>query len=675
MGLIGDIADKASGLLGGGPSAPAGMVSETPKYKQGEPIEQTGTDAGGATALEHPNIFDPGRPTEFVHFGTAHRDVHDRFPHGALADDKEGIDFGSVAGSHAIMFRAALEREAILMSQFMTSLKDLMAEAKAKQGGMNQMIGAAQSLMGGNATPGPDPGAVEPYIAAVGAAGSKVNVASIQYKDIHQAGLDLHQARANWNKYAPTSNQAGAGGEGLFGNLPSVIPAGVTSAMGPVSDIISTITGILFKMFEVYHVMLLKSREKWEPPIEQACHLRSLKAIRARQLPVFDVWSVTQAQIAAAGAPGPNILNITTGIKPADDAVGDVNRQIDEWRQAWEDFWTTDPLPGPGEAELDAVFAAITDSEEIFAQAFRDALKIGEVPGFIKTVLSKVCGVNVGILKAIYKKLQDPATASQLTLESLLGAGHAFLRGTLVSTVSDVLPNLSLPGPTGAITKDMILKKGVAFLDEEIGKEIDPVLNLVMMSVAEVILPDCQKAIANKQYTMEVFLGRLPMLVALMTRNTVFPVFQILADKVFGEMGGFGDMAASPIKNMMNDARGSVADMRQRSERMNQNIQNEANSMANDVAAAEKGLQQDINKYTGGVGNLNTPVGGAAQGLAGAVGGAVDSVLGAAGGGAGGPAAAGPAFPGSARLTSGTGVEIKQSEWNEVKPKLVFPSE
>jgi hypothetical protein len=53
------------------------------------------------------------------------------------------------------------------------------------------------------------------------------------------------------------------------------------------------------------------------------------------------------------------------------------------------------------------------------------------------------------------------------------------------------------------------------------------------------------------------------------------------------------------------------------------------------------------------------------------VGGVADSLLGAGAGGAAGAGAPGPGFPGSARLTSGTGVEIKQAEWLEVKAKWV----
>jgi hypothetical protein len=675
MGLIGDIADKATSLLGGGapPGPPAAARAEA-RFRKGEPIETGEAAGGGATALEHPNILDPGEPIKFVHFGWVHDDLHDRFVHGELADDKEDLELGSALGSHAIMFRAALEREAILLAGFLQSAKDALADAKAAQGGTGELLGAAQSLLAGGAdrTAGHDPAKVDPYLSPVTAAGGLLNAAAIQYRNTHQAGVDLHQARANWNSGAAKCFEAGGGGGGgLFGNIPSLLPAGAAGALGPVSDIVGTITGILFKVFEVYLKMIQKNREKWEAPIEAACHARSLAAIRGRQKPLFDVWSLTAAQLAAANAPGAKLLNVTSGIKPVDDTAADVNSKVEEWRQKWREFWEADPPDAPGKAELDAAFAALAGAEDLAIDAFRDALKVGELPAFVKTVLGKLIGVNIGLLRKCYDKLLDPSVADNITLEAFLAAGHLYLKDTLVSTLSGVIPDLSLPGPFGSVSKDMVLKKGAAFLDEELGREIDPVLNLVMGDVAKVLIADAKLAKANKHYTMEVFLGRLPMLVALMTRNTVFPVWQIVMDKVFGNMGGIGDMALTPVKKMMNDARGSVADMQKKSQQLNQDIQNKANAAAADVAKKEQELQQQIAKSTMGVGNVSTPVGQAAGAVASAVGGVADSLLGAGAGGAAAAGAQGPGFPGSGRLTSGSGVEIKQAEWLEVKAKWV----
>lgn len=675
MGLLGDIADKATNLLGGGPPAPpaAAAVGDA-RFKKGEPLETGEAAGGGATALEHPNVLDPGEPIKFVHFGHVHDDLHDRFVHGDLADDKEALELGSALGSHGIMYRAALEREAILLAGFMQAAKDALTEVKNAQGGTAELIGAAQSLLSGgsNNSAGNDPAKVDPYLTPAATAGALVNAAAIQYRNTHQAGVDLHKARANWNAGAAKCFEAGgAAGGGLFGNIPSLLPAGATGALGGVSDVVGTITGILFKVFDVYLKMIQKNREKWEAPIEVACHTRSLAAIRARQQPLFDVWSITQAQIAAADAPGAKLLNITTGLKPVDDTATDVNNKVEEWRQKWREFWETDAPDAPGKAELDAAFGALSGAEDLAIDAFRDALKVGELPGFVKTVLGKLIGVNIGLLRKCYDKLLDPSVADNVTMEAFLAAGHLYLKDTLVSTLSGVIPDLSVPGPFGSVTKDMVLKKGAAFLDEELGKEIDPVLNLVMGDVAKVLIADAKLAKANKQYTMEVFLARLPMLVALMTRNTVFPVWQIVVDKVFGNMGGIGDMAISPVKKMMNDARGSVADMQKKSQKLNQDIQNKANSVASDVAKKEKELQSEIAKNTMGVGNVSTPVGQAAGALATAVGGVADSIFGAAPGAGSGGGAAGPGFPGTGRLTNGNGVEIKQAEWLEVKAKWV----
>src|SRR5450432_943202 len=139
MGFASGLADAASNLLGGGSAAPAPkMVDAKAQFTKAGPVDDQSANAPGATALDHPNIFDPKQPTEFIHFGRVHADVSDRFPHAALDDTKTASAQNITFGAHAIMFRAALEREAILTAGFITAAQSVVQEMKDNEGGISQ---------------------------------------------------------------------------------------------------------------------------------------------------------------------------------------------------------------------------------------------------------------------------------------------------------------------------------------------------------------------------------------------------------------------------------------------------------------------------------------------------------------------------------------------------------
>src|SRR5262249_27650253 len=279
----------------------------------------------------------------------------------------------------------------------------------------------------------PDPAQLDPYLAAVEAAGGKINVAAVAYEDIHKAGIDLHQARVNFRAFVP-SLAAGAGGGsggGLLGNLPGALPLPPLPGVG---DAIKTVQGILFKLFDIYKAMFLALREAYEPVIDDSCYARSIEAIRARYEPVFDVWSIKPSD-ADPKKSEDKILDVQkTGLDAADSAVADVNkgysdakREVDSVQQKWRDFWGQTPPEGPGGSYIAQAFAGVSKPEELMVGAFEKTLDVGELPGFVHTVLAELAKTNVGMLGRVYQSLQDPAAARQLDEQAFFVAGRTYL--------------------------------------------------------------------------------------------------------------------------------------------------------------------------------------------------------------------------------------------------------
>jgi hypothetical protein len=655
------LASSASSLLGGGPPAAAPQMQKVAiTFKKSGAIDDSGTDAPGATALQHPNIFDPNMPIEFLHFGHQNTDANKSFVHASLADDKAGVIGQSEPGSRAFMFRAALEREAILIGGFITCAQSVVQDMKDGEGPTAGLLGAVNSLLGGSTSAqGPDPSQLNPYLSATTSAGAKINVASIQYKVVHQTGIDLHQAWSNFDKFAPNmaASASGNSGSGLLGNLPTALPL---PSLPGVGDVMKTVMGILFKMYDIYEAMYLKLRDAYESTIRENCYNRTMEAIRARETPVFDVWSV-QPDPSDTDNPA-NLLN-DTGVAPVDQALGKVNKAYDDAssdvakaQKKWADFWNTDPKAGPGQTELQAILDAAKSPSDLIFSAFTSTLNIGDLPGFVKTALGKVIDACTGMLDAIYLQLQNPDVANKMDEQGFLAAGRKYLDDVLSGLLKDLIPsmNLNIPG-LGAVNPGAMAGKGISVLDDEVGKDIDPILDFALHSLHDKMQSARLAAMNNKSMTMEVYLAQLPMLIALMARNTFFPVWQLIAEKVFGALGAGAALAMSPVASMMQKAKNAASDAGKKAQDLDSKVKSAANNAASSADSAASRL--------GG-----NPLGGAADGLASQAGSLADSVLGtgSSGQGGSGSSASSGGFPGSARLNQGMGIDITKSEWDDV---------
>jgi hypothetical protein len=102
--------------------------------------------------------------------------------------------------------------------------------------------------------------------------------------------------------------------------------------------------------------------------------------------------------------------------------------------------------------------------------------------------------------------------------------------------------------------------------------------------------------LAGKQngITMEVFLARLPWLMALMMRNTFFPMWDLIVDKLFGTIAGPLGQAMSPVKSMLGEAKGVASKVK--------DIKDRASKAKDQLAKGvdEKNVGTFIKDLTGG---------------------------------------------------------------------------
>lgn len=657
MGLMGDIAGAAGNLLGsGGPEAPAPVKNEPMKFHAGEPVDPPeGNEPGSTAPNSYVNVFDVSQPIQFIHFGTVHLSVCNLFPHAQLADDKADALKAAGVSIRAFQFRAALEREALLLHGFIRAAQRVVEERKSSSSDVEAMANMATSLMGGSAS-GPQPQNFDPYLALVTKPGGTINKVEIKYKDLHQAGKDLHQARTNFAANMPKllTDAMGSGGANPLGGLGSFIPNMGAPGVG---DVLKTVMGILFKMFEIHAATYAKLREKMEPKIEEACHTRSLAAIREPRAPVFDVWSIVPPE--AEVQPEDRLIPVDdTGVGAVDDTVDTVNKTysdikkcISDAKKAWEEFWKIAPDPGPGEEQIRAIFKSLDKPGDLFAEALGTAIGINQLPDPIKWPLNKIVAAEVGMLEAVFVALQDPIVAQQMDDAALMAAGRKYVAGT----IRDVLLDLVGQHGIGPASTTWAAGKTAAAMDGFLGDKIEPVLGAAMGCLVAEFKTIRDSLGGQNAHTLEPYLAAAPLMLALMVRNTFFPLWQLVVDEVLGRIGAGAAAAASPVNSVMNGARGFVSDAQQAASDLNNDIKDAATGTANDVKDATHGFG-----------------GGAADNVANAVGGLSDSIF-----GSDAPAAAGGGgkFPGDKREANGTAAEIKGSEWKDVQAnQAVTPS-
>lgn len=658
--------DAASTALGGAvPGAPGGPAEM--KFTKGETVGETAEESPGFQSPNETRPRDGGAPIEFIHMGYAHPDTSLNFDHPSLKDDTN-LEFGPAAKSHGIMFRAGLEREALLLSSFMSATQSVMADLELTKGGAGEMMSMGANLIGGGGgTAGPKAADVNAFGEAVKSAVKPVNAAVITYKNVHKCGIDLHQARANYRAFlekllAPPANDPAGGLMGGLSSSISMIP-GIPPA---VKDIFNFIQGLAFKPMDVYLGFYVRLAKDLEPVIEKAVREYTVKAIQEQNSPVFYLWY-----------PKPESPPVPlTGDAPEGSGIGfldEAKKKLDEVRTTVEnavddavDFLSASAPsePPPGAAFLDqslqietpppAAGAQPSPPKEVTAtivSGFKGALGMSSMPGFIERVISEVTLMNNEFLREVYLKLMERPAVEPIQEAAMYRAARARMLDKLVALVMENIGFLQRAKEFAVNVQGKSVAPGAALLEtgqdelnDEVLRHMNVALQLTMGELVDKLEGARQQAVKENAIAMEVYLGMFPWLLALNFRNTFFPVWDLIMENTYGKVSGpLGDVVKK-AKDAMAEAKKKVDEGRETAMRLKK-IKDRASSQGLQAGSGGQNLTGFKDDWESDLPPDQAPV--------------KPTVV--------------AFFPLAARLNAGSAEKIKLAAYNEVKGNHKYP--
>ena len=577
--------DAVSGALGG--AAPGGASAHAPMtFQQGERL---GGNTDASPGFQSPNELRPrdaGAPIEFIHMGYAHPDSSFNFNHASLKDDVN-LEVTPGATTHGIMFRAALEREALLLSCFMTATQSVMADLEKTKGGLGEMVSMGADLLGaGGGTKAPKAADVNPFGEAVKTAITPLNAATFGYKPLHKCGIDLHQARSDYRAFlekllAPPANDPAGGLLSKLPKMPGIPPA--------VNDIFNFITGLAMKPMDVYQGFYVRLAKELEPVIEKSVRAYTVKAILGQDSPIFYLWYPKPLSPPAPdAAPSPG-----TGIGFLDDAkkqFDDIKNKVEDVADDVKDFLSAGapPEPPPGASYLDQAMqiapaplvpgappAPPKEVSALILSGFKASLGLNSFPGFIEKIITEITVMNNEFLREVYLKLMERPAVEPIQEAAMYRAARARLLDKLVALVMEQISFLQRAKEFSVNVQGKALSPGAALLEEgqdqlndQVLRHMNVALELTMGELVDKLEGARQQAVAANSIAMEVYLGMFPWLMALNFRNTFFPVWDLIMDNTFGKMSGpLGD-AVKSAKDAMAAAKKAVDDGRETAMRL-----------------------------------------------------------------------------------------------------------
>lgn len=597
LDAIGGVIDQAAGVMGGNKAAGSDAPCEfhigpdiDPRTPPDRPISVAPT-ANGSSQPENSidNTF-----IEFVHFGLTHASATMKFPHPA---DLTG---------RGVQFRDALAREAVLLDAFISSAQ-IMFEAKEKAGGVLGDAMAVADMMFGSGSTGPTAADLAAIQETMRKAAGKINADKAKYTDIHKAGMDLHQARANY--IAKVTELAG---KALGGSDSSNPLSAATSAAGAVltslpgvGKVLGVIQSVLFLPMDVSLGMFLAVREEYEDVIERVCHARTIEAIQSEQSPTFDVWCTQppepepeEAPEAQAPPPPPPSNWVEEQQQKAEEAIADAQKKVEDAKQKVDDTISdvndfinpSKPLdPSPGDAQLAELFAAFAGKEKdrrlpdgsfVDRRKFVDVLVIGAnkalsaapggatMPEVMTKALSKIADWSIGLLSEIYLAAAR-SRLGDFSMKSLQEMGRRVLMNQLINLLCEKVAWLREPltvagvqsfqgvdwskGKQAALEK---LREQLVTLTE---KPLGYLLDVAMFNLGDRLSTCIAEARVNKHPTMEALIGRLPELSVTLTRDMFFPLWHLLFETLWQKGVAPLNAAAMPIYSYKDKAK-QIAD-------------------------------------------------------------------------------------------------------------------
>ena len=579
--------DTASQMLAGGASpSGGGGPTGTAKYIRGVDLDKEDGGLPDPTAPNLPNVRDMPLIIEFIHFGRVHTSRTNVFPHNDYKDEELIADLDANARPRAIQFRAALEREVILLSGFMQSTQTVLEEREKDKGALGSAMGTLGSLAGiggGAGGSGTSSAAdVNSYLEKVKSAAGKLNATPIEYKVTHKSAMDMHKARADYRAFLDKviQEKPKAGPDSLLGSLP-----GLSSIAGPVGDVIAVAQGIAFKAQDIRVKFFANIAKQQEPSVETACHDMTISAITTKFNPFLPVWFPKPDAPAAAAPPDKKYDDNFIG--DAEKKVDGVKKDVDDKLKDVKDFFeAVKSKDAPGEPFLGQAFTAGEPPDKSFVpmelgsltvKAFADALGKSPLPGFVESILRTILAVSIELLHGALQSVlfRDPNTPI-VGKDLYEGARHRMMQKVIALAVDKVgflktAKDFQVGLPMGLAVKpadfaEKGLDKVEELINEKIGAYLDIPLKEAMGNFADQLELARQQGLKEKCHTMECYLGRLPWMQASLFCNLFFPFWDALMDIFSNTLGGalagpLGAIkgAASKAKGLMDSGRDALA--------------------------------------------------------------------------------------------------------------------
>ena len=288
-----------------------------------------------------------------------------------------------------------------------------------------------------------------------------------------------------------------------------------------------------FKLPDIYLAVFLQIRQDHERGIELAAHQITIDAIKSK----YEKHNLTYA----VWFKKPESQTPPTGGNPITGAIQSVETEADSIKKDIYGFFGKDGEPDetPGSPNLGVIFGKLrgaakdtsdakqppTAADSICAALYATLSDVGSLPNVMRSIVSKVNDANLALLEEVYRRLMGVGMTDEIDAGMLLEAGRRHLSGLVVDTAMDFAKGFMKGIPTSAhgfgvdLSAEDLLKKQIY---DHLSKYTEPILKIAIGDLAGQMEASRKKAKAENAPTMEVLLGRLPWLTALMFRNTFF---------------------------------------------------------------------------------------------------------------------------------------------------------
>ena len=576
MGLLDDATSMLDAATGGKKTSQAEAEAEfvlkeiLSRPEAGE-TGSIGTSYAGQD--DNPNPLDAGITTEFIHFGNVHPDTGKKFPHDIGKPYKPENATVPPEG-HAIMFRDALERESIALFGFVSSTKIILKEATESRGAIGAVADMASNLLGGGSGASkPDPTQLDTFLSDIETQIATINKPAILYPEIHEAGKKLHETRATYVEFCKTLNE-------FYIKPPEGNPldaaAGALANVPGVGNIMATVQRFAFKMFDLYLAAYLQLRLTHEQSVEEAAHALTIKAITSDYKDfayTYPIW-FKKPDSQTAKTPAGDDKNL---LKPVTDKIDSVKKDVGEKVDKVYDFlgMNGDPDKTPGTGALKAIFGSLKGPTETLPEAKASASAclidgmdaamqdIHGIPDFVKKVMTRINEANLGLLEEIYARIMAGGATGEIESQHLIEAGRRHLSKKIVTIMAElasgILPGggnftMGMPGGKTLDAQQFVAK----IIEDKLIHYVDPIIQFTIGDLAGQMEDSRKKAEENGAQTMEVLLGRLPWLTSLMFKNTFFPIWNLVVEKVFENISPQIAKVLSAVNSVFETAKNTV---------------------------------------------------------------------------------------------------------------------